>query len=111
MATSTSSRTTPVVPPPVGPPNVPPGTVALNAVKGIADAALPGASLLIEGNVRSGTLHVAAGLLARAIFGPVGWLAVAADSFSLSVTGKHIYQQFVNVDVDVSKAPPTPPPS
>jgi hypothetical protein len=107
----TSTSTTPVVPVQPGPPNVAPGTIALNAVKGIADASLPGASLLIEGNIKSGTLHVVSGLVARALFGPIGWIAVAADSFSLSVTGKHLYQQFVNVDVDVSKAQPTQPPT
>jgi hypothetical protein len=102
---------TPLQPPPppfVGP-NVPAGTILINAVKGIADASLPGASLLIEGNLKSGTYHLVGGLVARALFGPIGWIAVAADSFSLSVTGKHIYQQFV--DVEVSRVPPTPPPA
>ena len=113
MATSTNPNNGGQLPAPPQPPflgpNVPAGTVAINAVKGLADATLPGASLLIEGNIKSGTLHVVGGLVARALFGPIGWLAFAADSFSLSVTGKHIYQQFVSVDIE--RVQPTPPPN
>ncbi|HEX6642425.1 MAG TPA: DUF6072 family protein, partial [Thermoanaerobaculia bacterium] len=63
-------------------------------------------------DIKSGTLHVVSGLLLRALIGPIGWLAVAADSFSLSTTGKHIYQQFVNVNVNPpsTNPPPQPPP-
>lgn len=116
MATRTATATQPpaggpvVGPPPLAPQDVPAGTVVLNAVKGIADVTLPGASLLFEGDIKSGTLHVVSGLVAKALFGPIGWLAVAADAFSLSTTGKHIYQQFGTVDIEVNRNPPPPPP-
>jgi hypothetical protein len=75
-----------------------PGRILINGVKAVADlGVLPGASLLAEGDVKSGTLHAVTGLLAGAILGPIGWFAVGADSFSLSVSGKHIYQHFVSV--------------
>jgi hypothetical protein len=48
----------------------------------------PGSSLLLDGNVASGGLHVVGGLLARWALGPVGWVLVAADSYARSVTGK-----------------------
>jgi hypothetical protein len=77
---------------------VAPGTLLVNGVKAVADlGVLPGASLLAEGDIKSGTLHAVGGLLAGALLGPIGWFAVGADSFSLSTTGKHIYQHFVSV--------------
>ncbi|HYC61337.1 MAG TPA: DUF6072 family protein [Thermoanaerobaculia bacterium] len=80
-------------------------TVVTNGVKAIAEiGVVPGASLLADGEVRSGTLHILSGVVARALFGPIGWLAVGADSFSRSVSGKHIYEHFFDVDVDVKKA-------
>lgn len=78
--------------------NTAPGKLLVNGVKAVADlGVLPGASLLAEGDIKSGTLHAVSGLLAGAILGPIGWFAVGADSFSLSVSGKHIYQHFVSV--------------
>jgi len=50
----------------------------------------PGTSLLLDGDVASGALHVAAGLAARAALGPVGWLLVAANAYSQSVSGRSI---------------------
>jgi hypothetical protein len=61
-------------------------------------AILPGVSLLAEGNLKSGTLHVVGGLLARAVFGPIGWVAVAADAYTKSVTGKNIFDHFFRVE-------------
>lgn len=61
------------------------------AVK-IAGEALvaPGASLILDGKLGSGAMHVVGGMLARWAFGPVGWLLVAADSYTRSVHGKGI---------------------
>jgi len=72
------------------------GSPVLNGVK-IAGEALvvPGTSLLLDGNVKSGTTHIVGAFIARALLGPFGWAYVAADSFSLSVTGKHLHQQFI----------------
>lgn len=61
----------------------------------------PGSSLILDGNIRSGAAHVVGGLLARWALGPLGWLLVAANSYSNSVTGKHAHAHFVgNVDND-----------
>lgn len=77
---------------------VAPSRVLINGAKAVADLGiLPGASLLAEGDIRSGTLHVIAGVVAKSFFGPIGWVAVGADALSLSVSGKHLYQHFVAV--------------
>lgn len=48
----------------------------------------PGASLVLDGRILPGAAHVVGGLLARWALGPIGWLLVAANSYSTSVTGK-----------------------
>ena len=77
------------------------GTMAMNGVKVVADlGVVPGASQLIEGNVKSGVLYAIGGLAARAFLGPIGWLAFGADSMSKSISGKHLHEHFFTVDVE-----------
>jgi hypothetical protein len=76
-----------------------PGTLLVNGAKVLGEVAVvPGASLIVDGNVKSGIVHAASGLLGVAILGPVlgplTWLAVGADSYSRSVSGKTIVDQF-----------------
>jgi hypothetical protein len=66
-----------------------------NAVKLASEGLIaPGTSLLLDGDFRGGGAHVVAGLVAKALLGPIGWVLVAADSFSKSTTGKNVYQHF-----------------
>src|SRR5213075_382483 len=63
-----------------------PGTLLVNGVKVLGEVAVvPGASLIVDGQVKSGIFHAAGGLLGLAILGPVlgplTWLAVGADSY------------------------------
>lgn len=54
----------------------------------VADTAIiPGTSQFINGDVKSGALHAVAGLAARAVLGPIGWFAIAANSTMKSTTG------------------------
>jgi hypothetical protein len=76
-----------------------PGTLLVNGVKVLGEVAVvPGASLIVDGQVKSGIFHAAGGLLGLAVLGPVlgplTWLAVGADSYSRSVSGKTIVDQF-----------------
>jgi hypothetical protein len=73
---------------------MPENTVA-NAVKLVGEAAvLPGSSLLLDGDFKGGAGHVVLGLVARAVVGPIGWFALAADSFSRSTSGKSLLEHF-----------------
>jgi hypothetical protein len=91
MATSTNSTK--------GDSQTTPGRILINGVKAVADVGiLPGASLLADGDVKSGALHAVGGLLAGFVFGPIGWLAFSADAFSKSVSGKNLHQHFVSVE-------------
>ncbi|MDA8018169.1 MAG: hypothetical protein MPN21_12045 [Thermoanaerobaculia bacterium] len=68
-----------------------------NAIKILGEGLVtPGASLLIDGEVKRGIAHVAAGLFGKILFGGVGWGLAAANSFSNSVSGKHLHQHFIS---------------
>lgn len=75
--------------------------VVENGVKLVGETLLPGTSLMIDGNIKSGLAHAALGLVARAALGPVAWFAIAADSYSRSVTGKSLIDH-------LSSGSPTP---
>jgi hypothetical protein len=66
--------------------------VVENGVKLVGEGLLPGTSQLIDGEIKSGLGYAAVGILAAAVFGPLGWVAVAGDSYSRSVTGKGLWE-------------------
>ena len=72
------------------------GIVLARGLKLVGETVAPGASLLLDGEVASGVAHLVVGTLARMAFGPVGVLLVAADSYSKSVSGKSLLEQFRN---------------
>ncbi|HSK79626.1 MAG TPA: DUF6072 family protein [Thermoanaerobaculia bacterium] len=59
-------------------------------IKILGEAVVPGASLVLDGKLLPGAAHLVGGLVARWAFGPVGWLLVAANSYSKSVTGRNL---------------------
>lgn len=68
----------------------------MHGVKAVGEAfVIPGSSLILDGNLKSGALHALGGIVARSFIGPLGWAVVAANSFSQSVTGRHIHQHFM----------------
>jgi hypothetical protein len=81
--------------------------VVENGVKLVGETLLPGTSLMIDGNIKDGLAHAALGLLARAALGPVAWFAIAADSYSRSVTGKGLID---NLSSGSLATPATPEP-
>lgn len=74
--------------------------VVNNGVKLIGETMLPGASLLLDGNLVNGAAHVAVGAAAAAFVAPWAVLLVVADSFSKSVSGKNLWDH-----VNISKKP------
>ena len=71
-----------------------------NGIKLVGETMLPGASLLLDGNLVNGAAHVAVGAAAAAFVAPWAVLLVVADSFSKSVSGKNLWDH-----VDISKKP------
>lgn len=61
-------------------------------------AVLPGASQFMNGKMGSGVGHVAAGVAGGVLLGPVGWLAVAANSFTKSLTNESVWDQVTESD-------------
>lgn len=54
-------------------------------------AVVPGASQLMQGELGSGLAHAALGVAGSALLGPLGWAAVAANSFTKSLSDDHIW--------------------
>lgn len=65
---------------------------AAPVVKFCGEALIPGGSLMMSGDFRSGLAHTAAGVLAQAFLGFPFLLMVKADSFSKAITGRHAYE-------------------
>ena len=59
-------------------------------LKMLGETVAPGVSLVLDGKILPGAAHLVGGLVARWAFGPVGWLLVAANSYSKSVTGRSL---------------------
>jgi hypothetical protein len=76
--------------------NASPAEAAAHIVKLIGETRfLPGFSLLVDGKVLEGGAHAAVGVAALPLLGPVGpavWLLAAANSYSKSVTDKHLHE-------------------
>jgi hypothetical protein len=86
----------------------PQNKAAHNAVKLAGEALLPGASLLMEGEVAKGGAHVLAGFLAKALLGPIGLVLVIANSYSQSTTGKNVLKHFSKPDGQAQTPQPAP---
>ena len=67
----------------------------VNGAKFIGSVAfLPGINQIIEGNLGKGVLYGVTGVAAVAIVGPLGWIVTGLDSYSLSSSGKHLWELF-----------------
>ena len=86
------------------------GSVVMGRTLKIAGEVLvaPGSSLLLDGQIVSGAAHIVGGLVARWAFGPIGWLLVAADSYSRSVTGLGMVDYFQSARQKVAERPARP---
>lgn len=80
--------------------------IVTNGVRLAGDTMLvPGTSQLLDGQLGAGAVRAAAGIAARAVFGPIGWLAVAADSYAKSSTGKSLVDRIRRRGEDSKPAP------
>ncbi|NOX92482.1 MAG: hypothetical protein GXP18_08555 [Gammaproteobacteria bacterium] len=68
-------------------------SIAKNGGRLLGEAFItPGASLLLDGQIKPGLAHVGVGLIARLTLGLPGLILVAANSYSKTVTGKSLLQ-------------------
>lgn len=97
-----------------------PGTQLLNLLKIAGEVVIvPGTSLLMQGKVAQGATHAVLGVLCRVALGTVGgtigWLVLAANSYSKSSSGTYLHDYVVGavtssepqevIDVDVTTVP------
>jgi hypothetical protein len=82
------------------------GEQVTNGVKILAELALlPGASQVVEGKVGSGIVYGVAGFAAKAVFGPIGWIVAGLDSYSVSSSGRHLWQLVGNHPAEKTATP------
>jgi hypothetical protein len=82
-------------------------SIVENGVKMVGERFLPGTSLMIDGDIKGGLAHAALGVVALVALGPLGWFAVAADSYAKSVTGKGLID---HLSAGTAANPPVPAP-
>jgi len=63
-----------------------------------SEVVIPGGSNLINGDIKQAGIHAVAGLVAGALFGPIGLIAVAANSFARATTGHHLFESLQGPD-------------
>jgi uncharacterized protein DUF6072 len=84
-----------------------------NGAKLVGETIVPGASLLLDGEVPSGVAHAAAGWGARlwlGSFGPIGVLLVAANSYSKSVSDRYLFEHLAGTaQTAIEKVPSSSP--
>ncbi len=64
-------------------------------IKVAAESAAPGGSLFLDGKIGLGALHLVGAGLARTFLGPAGVALVALNSYSKSVSGKHLHERIL----------------
>ena len=70
-----------------------PADQLVNGAKIVGDVAfMPGTSLLVDGEILEGGTHAIVGHVAMRLIGPVGWVLVAANSYSKSSSGLNLYE-------------------
>jgi hypothetical protein len=91
---------------------LPPAEEVINAVKLVGEmGVLPGSSLLIDGKIVAGGVHgilgyVAVPLLGR-LLGPVGWILLAANSYSKSASGSYLHEHILGLLSEAREVLPT----
>ena len=84
------------------------GVVIGRGIKILGETVVPGASLVLDGKILPGAAHLVGGLVARWAFGPVGWLLVAANSYSKSVTGRSLTEHLGSARPEAAAGSTTP---
>lgn len=80
MATTSSTSPTPATP-------------AKLAVGVLSEAIIPGGSNLVKGDLTQGACHLILGIAAGMALGPLGVLAVKANSLAKATTGQSVIEQ------------------
>jgi hypothetical protein len=67
---------------------------------------LPGGSNLVKGDFRQAFIHAGLGVIAGAIFGPIGMLVVSANSLSVALTERNLADT-IDAEIGTAKGAPT----
>jgi hypothetical protein len=79
-----------------------------NAIKLLGEVLIPGASLLMEGKIVTGSAHLIVGTWAKAAIGPVGVALVIANSYTESTTGMNLLKHLSKFAQEAQATKPPP---
>lgn len=86
--------------------------VVANGIRLAGDTLIaPGSSQILDGKVGSGLGRFAIGIAARAVLGPIGWIAIGLDSYSKTTTGKGLLERMSRGNAAAGTAPAAAPPA
>ena len=71
-------------------PNAPANNPVVTGLAVAGEYMFPGGSNLVKGDFKQAAFHAGAGILARALFGPLGLLLVSANSLSVALTDRSL---------------------
>jgi Family of unknown function (DUF6072) len=77
--------------------SMPNSGVVGNTIKLVGEIIVPGASLLVDGNIKYGVGHLVVGLVAGALLGPLGLAVVNVNSFAQSVSDKNLFDHTADI--------------
>jgi hypothetical protein len=77
--------------------SMPNSGVVGNTIKLVGEIIVPGASLLVDGDIKTGVGHLVVGLVARALLGPLGLAVVNVNSFAQSVSDKSLFDHTAEI--------------
>ena len=82
-----------------------------NTIKLVGEYLVPGASGLVDGDIKAGVGHTLLGVAGLTLLGPTGLILAKANSYSYSVSEKHLHQHVMDLfgrDKSAEAVSPTP---
>ena len=71
--------------------------VVCNTIKLVGEILVPGASLLVDSDIKTGVGHLVVGLAARSLLGRLGLAVVNVNSFAQSVSDKSLFDHTAEI--------------
>jgi len=83
--------------------NAPANNPVVTGIQVVGEYMFPGGSNLVKGDFKQAAIHAGTGLLAGALFGPLGLLLVKTNSLSVALTDRGLTENLNEVGTTATK--------